>query len=227
MSEDSDGRHDLWAELSDRYVKAREDARSSLADGEHYFHVRIDPAPIVRAVNDEGGVPEKEPLQYTERVEEFFRPIVQPRGLSLYIEPYGGPKTGGPIPDQQYIVGLVGIALDWVGHIVDLAALYVLLREIRAKAQEVTGKDVLISDGFAIVVASDAVYAATGDRDLVLSFATNTAIYTPARGDLDPISDGWMIGFRGPNRLYLAHVNGKGNVALVDQPIPVTWSAES
>jgi hypothetical protein len=226
MFEDADERHDLWSDLSDRYVRAREEARPSLADGEHYFYFRIDAAPIVQAVNDSGGAPDKEPLLYTERVEESFGPIAQQHGMSLYIEPYGGPKTGGPIPDQQYIIGLVGIALDWVGHIVDLAALYVVLREMRAKAQEVTEKDVLISDGFAIVVAADAVYAATGDKDLVLSFATNAGTYTPGRGDFDPVSDGWMVGFRGPDRLYLAHVNSEAQVALVDHPIPVTWSAE-
>jgi hypothetical protein len=224
--EDDKGRHQLWSDLTDRYIAAREGARPRLVTGQPCFYFRIDPRRLVRAVYESGGAPEREPLLYTERVEESFGPIAERHGMTVYVEPYGGPKTGGPIPDQQYIVGLAGVALEWVGHIVDLAALYVVLRELREKAREVTGNDVLISDGFAIVVASDAVYAATGDEDLVLSFATNAATYTPDRGDFDPISDGWMIGFRGPDKLYVAHVNSKGHVALVDHPIPVSWPRE-
>jgi hypothetical protein len=226
FDETGDDAVSTYGRLQDDFFERRDEARVELATGRVSFSFSIDSRALTRSLDDEQALVSHDGEQiqaYQERVLEAFGPVAKQHGLTLAVEPYGGPKTGGPIPDQQQLVTVVGIALEWVGHIVNLAALYVLLRDVRNKAKEVTANDILVDEGFAIIAVSDAVLKATGDNDLVLSFSAVSGTYTPARGDFDPTHDGWMLGFRGPQALYLAHVDIYGNVNLIREPIPVDW----
>lgn len=220
---------DHWSALHDEYVEALEDGRRELADGSrHWFHFRIDPGPIVRelAATDADFSSAQWLGRYRDRVTDAFGPVASEAGLTLAIEPYGGAKTGGPVPDQQYVVGLIGIALDWMSNIVTIAGFAALLHALQAKAREVTQNLITVTDGLAIILAAEAIQNATGETELVLGFATASATYTPDRGRFEPLTDGWMVGFRGRDKLYLAHVDGFGKVSLVAEPVPVNWKPE-
>lgn len=141
-------------------------------------------------------------------------------GVRVDVEPYGGPKTGGPVPDAQYLVEFVNVLNQYGGAIVTVAGLGVLVRAAMRRLQAVTQHDVRVSDGPAMVLAADAIMDATGRRDLALAFVAPLNRYLPALGDLDSSFGGWLVGYRGEDVLYLAVVHEDGTVDLPSGDAP-------
>jgi hypothetical protein len=141
--------------------------------------------------------------------------------IQALVVPWGGPRTGGPLPSQSEIVYLLGLAGDVVGRAVDLAAAFVLIKGGLAWLADTTQDRVLINDGVAILAAADAVWAATGANDLTLAFATPLSAHRVELDDFDPGDDGYLIGFRDASNLVVVRVDSFGSARILDGAIPL------
>jgi hypothetical protein len=108
--------------------------------------------------------------------------------------------------------------------LVDFAA---VLHRILAKARELTGNNVGISNGDAVILAAEAIFDSTRERDLTFAFETRMTRYIPDLGELDSSFDGSLVGFRSRDRLYMAHVDWFGRVTLAGADVPVAWTPVS
>ena len=144
-------------------------------------------------------------------------------GLGVRAERYGGPKVGGPIPDQQYALYIIGVTLGVIGGIVTLAEFAAIVRKAIAKARELTKNDVGMSNGTAVILAADAIIESTGERDLTFAFETPMTRYLPDLEEFDSSFDGWLIGFRSRDKLHVVHVDFLGNVTLTGVDVEVDW----
>ena len=127
-----------------------------------------------------------------------------------------GNETGGPGAEHD-LVALFGLANDYVGGIANWAGLAVLvgagLKKLTDLAQ---GQPAIVSDGLALILASEAVLAATGKRDLTLAFVTPMGAYPPS-GDERPSEDsGFVVGLRDQSTLFLCHVTPEGDARLLN-----------
>lgn len=192
------------------------------------FYLRIDPSGVIRPIYEAQGDrfdDRAATLEYVSRLRSALTPIAAESNLTVEPEPWRGPKTGGPIPDQTYTVYLLGVAFDGVTTIVTLAAFAELLRRAMAKVKSMTNTDVAISNGAAVMLAADAVVEKTGEQDLTLAFVTPMNRYLPdVVGEMESPSDGWLVGFRSRGRLFVARVDSFGDVTVADGDVRVTWT---
>jgi hypothetical protein len=120
--------------------------------------------------------------------------------VHVAIVPWMGPRTGGPTPPQSEVVYLLGLAGDMIGRVVDLAALYVLVKGGLAKLEELTEDRLLVDEGVAILKASEAVFEASGADDLTLAFVTPLSAHRLGLDEMDPGDDGYLVGISRPVR---------------------------
>ena len=148
---------------------------------------------------------------YATAVEEAVGDVAEP--YRVVAEPWGGPKTGGPVPDANYLVSLVGVASDWAGRIVDILAFGVLVRQTMDRLERFTCSPVRIDSGPAMIKAAEAIFESTGLIDLTLAFVASLSGYSsPEDEHRGPA--GWIVGYRGESELYLAVVLENGDVHL-------------
>lgn len=149
---------------------------------------------------------------YAVRLQEEVAPGIAP--LTAEVEPWTGPKVGGPLPLQTELVWLLGLANDAIGDIVNLAAFAILIREGIARIRAATGNSPHVSDGLAAILAADAIFDETGVIELTLAFVTQ--LRKPLRNldELESSWDGFMVGYRTEGRLMIAHVRATGEVTL-------------
>ena len=82
---------------------------------------------------------------YASRLEQALTPVVAP--LTVVVEPWTGPRAGGPVLPQAELVWLVGMARDALGDIVNLAAFAVLVKAAIARVQTATNTQPHVSEG--------------------------------------------------------------------------------
>lgn len=208
-------------------VEAREANLTYLGESELRFFLRIDPLQLIRPLDerlrsivDDGAVSR----EYTRQVEEALGAIVSDANLGVRAEPWGGPKAGGPIPDQQYAVELVGFAITAATTIVSLVGFADVLHRVIAKAKELTKNEVGLSNGDAVILAAEAIFNSTGERDLTFAFETPMSRYLPDVDEGHSTFDGWLVGFRSRDRLHTAHVDWFGHVTLAGVDVSVSWT---
>lgn len=186
----------------------------------------IDPSAVVRPIYEadqtRGEVEVRR--EYRERIEAALSEADPSHAISAYPEPWGGPKTGGPIPDQTYLVQLAGWAFAATTTIVLLVDFADVVRRFIAKAKALTGNDVAVSDGVAVLLAAAALFAHTQIADLALAFVTPLNEYLPTVDEMQTPFDGWLVGFRSESELYVAHVDRLGKVTLPDVRVPIDWA---
>lgn len=211
----------------DSYVEARQANLTYLGESEFRFYLRIDPSQLIRllyehqrSIVDDGAVGR----EYSRQVEETLDAIVSDANLRVRAEPWGGPKTGGPIPDQQYAVQLLGFAITAATTIVLLVDFADVMHRVIAKAKELTKNEVGISNGDAVILAAEAIFNSTGERDLTFAFETPMSRYLPDVDEGHSTFDGWLVGFRSRDRLYTAHVDWFGQVTLAGMDVSVSWT---
>jgi hypothetical protein len=130
------------------------------------FRLVIDETHLIREISaslePNGGSDQYEQVneKYVSRLVSELRPLAG--AFTISPEPYGGRKAGGPIPDQNYPIELIGVVSDVAGRIVDLVALGVLIRGCIRKLRSITHNEVAVSHGCAIVLAAEAVYERPG-----------------------------------------------------------------
>jgi hypothetical protein len=196
-----------------------------LAGHELWFLFRIDPNAITRDLWADRTMDEVS-LEYRRQVESELNPPLKETNLSLRAEAYGGPKTGGPVPDQQYALYLIGIAFAAMAGIVTIRDFAGIVRNVIGKAREMTSNDVAISNGLAVILAAEAIFDATGKDDLTFAFETPLARYMPDLGEWDSDFDGWLVGFRSRERLHVARVSSFGEVTMAPTDILMDWKPE-
>lgn len=209
----------------DAYVEARDANVAHVGQSDLRFYLRIDPSHVIRPVERQRGTLDDRNVshQYTSRVEDALEPVVASANLRVLAEPWGGVKTGGPIPDQQYAVQLIGFAVTAATTIVLLTDFADVLHRVIAKTKELTKNDVGISNGDAVILAAEAIFGQTGERDLAFAFETPMSKYLPDVEEWEGTFDGWLVGFRSRDRLYTAHVDWFGNVTLSGTDISTSW----
>lgn len=209
----------------DAYREVRDANVAFLGETQLRFHLSIDPLPISgplegRGTLDDGAIKR----EYVRQVEDPLNAVVAEAGLTVKAEPWGGRKTGGPIPEQQYAVQILGIVVGAMGSIVVLVEFADVIRRAIAKAKELTKNDVGISNGHAVILAADAIFNSTGERELSFAFETPMNQYLPDVHEGWSTFDGWLIGFRSRDRLHIAHVDWFGGVTLADGDVSVSWT---
>lgn len=213
-----------WSRLADEFHAAR--FRAYVGRNELSFFLQINEGPILAAIAAEKG-PDWDVAdtgsEYLRRVRSELEPLLAGTKVTLAIEPYGGPKTGGWVPDQQYVIGLVDFLFHGIETVVVLANGIVLLRHLISKAESLTKTNVIVSDGAALILAADAIYTASGDTDLTLAFVSPMTRYQTGMEEGHSSFDGWLIGFRSPDAICMAHVDVYGAVTLVADDIQVSW----
>lgn len=204
---------DDWTSLYHEYTAS--EFKGDREQEVRYYYVQIDANPIMQRIFG-GGSEEWDVDAHARDYVDFLRtelqPIVQGSGVTLAIEPYGGPKTGGPVPDQQYVIGLVDL-YHAAEAIVVLAEGAKLLRGLISKLEEITRKDILISDGDAEILAAEAILTATNETDLTLDY-----VRPMDRRDEDreiDILEGWLVGFSSDEGVYTAHVDRVGGLVTL------------
>lgn len=149
---------------------------------------------------------------YASRLEKELTPVIAP--LTVDVEPWTGPHVGGPVPLPMELVWLAGIAHDAIGDVVNLAAFAVLAKAAVERVRAATGVQPHVSEGFAAILAADAICDETGAIDLTLAFVT--PLRRPLRNldELEPSWDGYMVGYRSEGRLLIAHASATGDVTV-------------
>jgi hypothetical protein len=193
------------------------------------FHLGIDESTLVREIFEsiEGTVANAESCEVVnERYVTRLVAELQPEAGSLKVvpEPYGGGKSGGPIPDQNYVVNLIGVASDLAGRVADFVALGIIVRGLIGKLRSITHNEVAVSDGCAIVLAAAAVFESTARRDLTLAFITPLHDFLIDAGGGHGSDAGFMVGFRDRRELFIVQVSRTGAVSLAGTPIPLSRS---
>jgi hypothetical protein len=216
--------HDEWYEAGERlrYTKPH------FNRVEVTFDWYVDPALPLSRVGDprEAGSFDQLGAAYSDFMEHEIAAVLPPT-VGVIAEPWGGPKTGGPVPDQQYAVVLLDIASQWVGRVVDIAALITIVRAVTRRLEEATGKATHVPNGAAMVLAAHAIMDATGEYDLTLSFVTPLRRYSANLGDFDENFTGWLVGYASATGdLFLAHVSRTGEVTVTADPVNVTGVGE-
>ena len=209
------------------YVEARDANVAYLGESELRFYLYIDPLQVIRPLYErQRGAMDHRAIsrEYIRRVEDALGPVVADANLTVRAEPWGGTKTGGPIPDQQYAVQLLGFVMTAATTIVLLVDFADVVHRVIAKAKELTKNEVGISNGDAVILAAEAIFNNTGERDLTLAFETRMSRYLLAVDEMDSTSDGWLVGFRSQDRLYTAHVDWFGHVTLSGQDVGMSWT---
>jgi hypothetical protein len=191
------------------------------------FRLVIDEAHLIREISASLAEPgaardpyEQVSEKYVSRLVSELRPVAG--SLTVSPEPYGGGKAGGPIPDQNYAIELIGVVSDVAGRIVDLVALGVIVRSCIGKLRSITQNEVAVSDGCAIVLAAEAVSLRTGRRDLTLAFIAPLHDYLIDAGGGHGSDASFVVGFRDRGQVFVAEVSRTGRVSLTDAPIALS-----
>jgi hypothetical protein len=216
---------DAYVEDEDAYRAAQDQNVAYVGTIALRFYLAIDPAAVIRPIYQQNPESDEAKIrrEYAHAVEDALDSVGGP--VTTRAEPWGGPKTGGPLPDQTYLIQLIGLALTGMATVVLLVDFVDVVRRMIAKAKSLTNKDVAISDGVAVILAADAIYARTGEGDLALAFVTPLNEYLPDLGEMDSAFDGWLVGFRSPTHLRIAHVDRLGAVSAPDTDLPIDWHA--
>lgn len=210
----------------DEYRQIRDANEIYVGESGLRFHLRIDPMALIGPLERDSKSFDPAAIRhrYARQVADSLNPILKDRGLSVLPEPWGGGKTGGPIPDQQYAIQILGIVIGTMGSIVVLAEFADLIRRLMTKARELTQKEVGISNGDAVAFAARAILDRTGEKDLTFAFETPMSEYLADVEEGWSTFDGWLVGFRSPARLYLAHVDWFGGVTLAADDVNISWT---
>jgi hypothetical protein len=223
----TDDEFDLDAYIADMeaYAAVRDENVAFLGSASVSFYVAIAPSEVIRPIyqrmQSAGDTAVR--AEYSRVIEDALNSAASGSPISVKAEPWGGAKTGGPIPDQTYVVQLLGWALAGMATIVVLVDFADVLHRIIRRAKELSENDVAISDGAAVILGAEAIFEKTGNRDLALAFVTPLNDYLPRLGEMDSPDDGWLVGFRSPDSVYVAHVDRYGEASVADTAIPVLW----
>lgn len=136
----------------------------------------------------------------------------------------GGPKTGGPIPDENYAIQVVGLLLQGATTVVLLVDFADIVHRLLTKARELTKHEVAVSDGLALILAAEAVERETGATDLTVAFVTPMIDYLPRVHEGWSAFDGWLVGFRSDDSMQVVHIDRLGGVSIAGRDLPVTWT---
>jgi hypothetical protein len=98
---------------------------------------------------------------------------------------------------------------DPLGRVADLVALGVAIRGFKKWLEDRTGARVEISDGVALLVASEALQQETGATDSTVAFVT---VVPPKAVDELGYIDGYVVGLRSDNALHIFVVSATGSV---------------
>lgn len=192
------------------------------------FHLVIDEGSLVREILESidgtanAGSYEVVNERYVTRLVGELKPVAG--SLKVVPEPYTGGKAGGPIPDQTYVVNLIGVASDLAGRLADFVALGIIIRGVIGKLRSITHNEVAVSDGCAIVLAAEAIFESTARRDLTLAFVTPLHDFLIDAGGGQGSDAGFMVGFRDRHELFVVQVSRTGAVSLAGTPIPLSRS---
>jgi hypothetical protein len=216
---------DAYTQDEAEYQSTQTDNVAYVGDSALRFYVVIDPSAIVRPIY------ERQPSAGETDVRRAYAETVQRAldsvdpAVATHAEPWGGPKTGGPIPEQTYVVQLIGLALSGMATVVLLVEFADVVKRVIDKAKSLSKKEVAVSDGLAVILAADAIYARTGEGDLALAFVTSLNEYLPELGEMDSAFDGWLVGFRSPTHLRIVHIDRLGKASVPDASLPIDWTA--
>jgi hypothetical protein len=182
------------------------------------FTLHVNPNAVVEPIIKASGkewYAEEIGDEYAAMMDRELGEIVAGTGVSVQTEPWGGAPTGGYSPDQYSAISLIGLAFDSMTNIVTVVGFAAIVRRLMVKAREMTGTDVAISNGDAVLLAADAIYRNTGDADLSLAFVTTMNAYLPTVDEMDPGSDGYLVGYRSEQQLHVVHVDWAGKVTFL------------
>ncbi|NJD29991.1 MAG: hypothetical protein FIA92_17065 [Chloroflexi bacterium] len=212
-----------WEQENEAYLEARDENTAYVGSLELAFNLRLDPSRIAAPLAKRHGYGDALRRAYATRVRSILRPVAIESGLRVVPEPWTGPKAGGPLPSQQAAVELVGLAVRVAEGIMALVGLAGVIRKIIQRVEQATGNKVIVSDGLAVVLAADAIFAQTRSSDLTLAFVTPMNRYLSQLGEFESTFDGWLVGFRARERLFTAHVDAYGGVTVTADS-PITWT---
>jgi hypothetical protein len=139
---------------------------------------------------------------------------------------YVGMAAGIPPGD------VVTLLLDQAGNIdkiVTWISAVGFLVQAMKYLRERYGEEPTVDDGAALVIASQAIFEESGDNDLTVAFSVG--LNPRSQGEDEEwidMPDGYLVGFRGDNRLWTAVVALNGDVlAVQSQPLadalPTWW----
>jgi hypothetical protein len=207
------------------YSRVREENLVYVGQVPLRFSFAIDPTRIIRPLYEAKLTEDEVSRQYVRTVEDGIAEAIEGTDLRVAAEPWGGPKTGGPIPDQTYAFQVVGFVVGVAATIVVLADFADLVVRVMNRARELTRNEVAVSNGDAVALVAKALLERTDERDLSLAFATPLNAYLSSdHDDMDPYDDGWLVGFRSADRLHTAHVDRLGRVTLTEADVSISWT---
>ena len=206
-----------WSLRKDAFYERSYEALKGSGHTQARMRVYIDPNPLIRELSGDasGNILDKYEAAITDALAS------KEISVTASVEPWGGPKTGGPVPEAQYAVDILNIAWDWTGKISNLAGLIIIGKGVLMALERVTRRKARIDDGFAIIYAADAIFEATGEVDLTLAFCAPLNRHLLSLDQPSTPSSGYLVGFRSATALRMATVDDDGTVRLVNGAAPV------
>jgi hypothetical protein len=114
--------------------------------------------------------------------------------------------------------------MDAMTQLVTLAGLAAIVRNLAQRLEKVTGRPVELDTGTAVLIAADAAFRETGERDLTLAFSTEVAgAFTPE--DMSGNVEGFAVGFRDDASIRLVLMDHFGEHLSV-RLVPVPWASQ-